>query len=57
MLSYTWSKSGTPTFHVLVFFLNVLKCILKHSIFQYYAMKSQILLLLIIKIKIMISMY
>ncbi len=30
---------------------NVFKCILKHAIIQYYAMKSKIFLLLIIKIK------
>ncbi len=30
---------------------NVLKCILKHAIIQYYAMKSKIFLSLIIKIK------
>ncbi len=32
-------------------FLNVFKSILKHAIIQYYAMKSKIFLLLIIKIK------
>jgi uncharacterized pyridoxamine 5'-phosphate oxidase family protein len=31
---------------------NVFKCILKHVIIQYYAMKSKIFLLLIIKVKI-----
>ncbi len=30
---------------------NVLKCILKHAIIQYYAMKSKIFFLLIIKVK------
>jgi hypothetical protein len=30
---------------------NVLKCILKHAIIQYYTMKSKIFLLLIIKVK------
>ncbi len=30
---------------------NVFKCILKHAIIQYYAMKSKIFLLLIIKVK------
>jgi len=32
-------------------FKSVLKCILKHAIIQYYAMKSKIFLLLIIKVK------
>jgi len=38
-------------FHVLVFLKNVPKCILIHAIIQYYAMKSNIFLLLIIKVK------
>jgi hypothetical protein len=38
-------------FHVLVFLKMYLKCILKHAIIQYHAMKSNIFLLLIIKVK------
>ncbi len=50
ILSYTRSKNVTHTF-LYLYFKNVLKCILKHAIIQYYVMKSKIFLLLIIKVK------
>jgi len=49
------------TWHLLSYICiskNVLKCILKHAIIQYYAMKSKIFFLLLLKKKIfMSSMY
>ncbi len=41
--------SMTPIF-LYLYFKNILKCMLNHAIIQYYAMKSTIFLLLIIKV-------